>query len=224
MAFTDPTAPNLADFITFCQAQGVSAVYLDPASPYYQWAFSHAVNTVWTVPQVPAIEYVIAVYNFGMHWLVCNAPDVTDQAITSMTWSGGAVIVTPAAALPMAIGTAFSVVIGGVLPLTYNGAFDAQVISSTTFAYALDSNPGNVTTQGVFGFQFFANLRKQYKLLSLVAGPVQTATDQGTSTTLVVPDFFKTVTMADIDLMKTPWGQRYLAYAQKAGPSIVGLS
>ncbi|MDR3445975.1 hypothetical protein [Dyella sp.] len=224
MAFVDPVVPNLADFITFCQAQGVSAAYLPPSSDYYQWALDHAVNTVYTVTCIPAAEYVIACYNFGMHWLVCNAPDVTRLAISSLTWSAGAAIAVAAATLGFAVGEAVDITVGAVLPLGYNGCFSAQVMSGTSFAYPLATNPGTVTNEGVFGFTFFASLRKQYQILSLVAGPVQTATDQGTSTTLAVADFFKTLTIGDLDLMKTPWGQRYLAYAQKAGPTVVGVS
>lgn len=224
MAFTDPIVPNLPDFITFCQAQGVSPAYLDPASDYYQWALTHAVNAVYTVTCIPPIEYVIACYNFGMHWLVCNAPDITGLAMSSLTWSAGAAIAVAAATLGFNVGDSVDVQVGAVLPLGYNGCFSAQVLSSTSFAYPLATNPGTVTNEGVFGFTFFASLRKQYQILSLVAGPVQTATDQGTSTTLAVADLFKTLTIGDLDLMKTPWGQRYLAYAQKAGPTVVGVS
>jgi hypothetical protein len=224
MAFADPHQPNLPDFILFCQGQGVLAGYLDPESGYYQWALTHAVNTVLDVPQIPGIEYVIAVYNFGMHWLVGHAPDITGLAITSMTWSSGAVIATPTVALGFPVGQTVSIQVGAVLPLAYNGCFAAMVMGADSFAYGLEANPGAVTNEGVFGYRFFADLRKEFGLLSLVGGPVQTSSDQGTSQTLVVPDFFKTITMGDLDLLKTPWGRAYMAYAQKAGPTVVGIS
>jgi len=224
MAFTNPTTPNLADFITFCQAQGVVAGYLDPLSPYFSWAFTHALDITISVPQMPSAEYVLAVYNLGMHWLVSTAQDVSGLVIASLAWGNGAVIVTPAVALAFPVGQGLPVVIGGALPLAYNGCYSAQVISGTQFAYALEANPGNATLPGVFGLQFFANLRKQFNLLSLVAGPVQSSHDASTGQTLVVPDFFKNLTFADLDLMKTPWGQRYLAYAQQYGPNIVDVS
>lgn len=224
MAFTNPATPNLADFITFCQAQGVLAGYLDPSSPYFSWALTHAVDITISVPQMPSAEYVIAVYNLGMHWLVSNAKDISGLVIASLAWSNGAVIVTPAVALTFPVGQALAVVIGGALPLAYNGCYSAQVISEGTFAYALETNPGSATSLGVFGLQFFANLRKQFNLLSLVAGPVESSHDATTGQTLVVPDFFRSLTFSDLDLMKTPWGQRYLAYAQQYGPNIVDVS
>lgn len=71
---------------------------------------------------------------------------------------------------------------------------------------------------------FFSAQRASFKLMSLVAGVVQSSSDNGTSNSLVVPDFFKNLTMQDLDLLKTPWGQEYLAYAQQFGPDVVGVS
>ncbi|SAK53519.1 hypothetical protein AWB78_01334 [Caballeronia calidae] len=71
---------------------------------------------------------------------------------------------------------------------------------------------------------FFSDIRKGFKLLSFISGPVVTSADQGTSNTLLAPDFLKGLTMADLDLLKTPWGQSYLAYAQSFGPNVVGVS
>lgn len=74
------------------------------------------------------------------------------------------------------------------------------------------------------GQTFFADQRKAFNLLTFLGGPVQAAADQGTSDSLVVPDFFKTLTLADLDLLKTPWGREYLAYAQAFGPNVVGVN
>jgi hypothetical protein len=74
------------------------------------------------------------------------------------------------------------------------------------------------------GQTFFADQRKTFNLLTFTAGPVQSAADQATSDTLVVPDFLKTLTLADLDLLKTPWGREYLAYAQEFGPNVVGVT
>lgn len=224
MSFVNPATPNLADFQTFCQAQGVQPGFLPLTSSYYQWALTHAIDVTPYVSPVPAIEYVIAVYNYGMHWLVSNASDVTGLGISTIAWTSNTVLVTASAALGFPVGQSLPVVMGAVIPLAYNGAYTTAVIGASQFAYELDSNPGTVTNLGVFGYSFFADLRAKFNILSLVAGPIQTSADQGTSQTRVVPDFFKTVTLGDLDLMKTPWGQRYLAYAQKAGPTVVGVS
>jgi len=71
---------------------------------------------------------------------------------------------------------------------------------------------------------FFAAQRTTYKLLSFVAGPVFYSMDQATSNSLKAPDFLSGLTMSGLDLLKTPWGQEYLAYSQAFGPTTVGVS
>jgi hypothetical protein len=63
----------------------------------------------------------------------------------------------------------------------------------------------------------FANLRSTYKIGSFVPGVVQSTSDNGTSTSLLVPDFMKELMLADLQELKTPWGRAYLAFAQKYG-------
>jgi hypothetical protein len=224
MAFVDPTTPNLADFQTFCQDQGINTTVLPSSSDYFAWALDLAQDTVPYVTPVPPVIYVLAVYNFGLHWLITQAQDVTGLSITALAWSGGLVTATTATALGFAIGQTFQVCIVGAAPAGYTGAFLATTTGTDTFTYPLPTNPGAATAPGLFNLAFFAQLRQQFNLLGFVAGVVQSTGDQGTNTALVVPDFFKNLTFADLDLMKTPWGRNYLAYAQKAGPTVVGLS
>jgi len=71
------STPNLTDFTTYVQSQGVTATYLPVDSPWLQYALDYGVN--WTLQDssntVPAITYVIACYNCGMHFLLRNCPD-----------------------------------------------------------------------------------------------------------------------------------------------------
>ena len=224
MTWTNPAAPNLTDFITFCQSQGVVAAVLNPDSPDFQWALDYAVDRAPYVPPVPVSAYILACYNLGLHVLIESAQDQTGLAITSLDWSGGLVTVTAGSALGYNSGQCFPVAVVGAAPAAYNGCFTATVTGSATFTYPLESNPGAATSPGMFNMSFFWQARQSLSLNSLVAGPVQSTGDQGTNTTLVVPDFFKTLTFEDLDLIKTPWGRRYLAYAQKAGPTVVGVS
>ncbi|HEF4835462.1 TPA: hypothetical protein SAO52_000138 [Burkholderia vietnamiensis] len=71
---------------------------------------------------------------------------------------------------------------------------------------------------------FFSKQREAFKLMAFVGGIVQSSADNGTSNSLVAPDFMKNLTMQDLDLLKTPWGREYLAYAQQYGPDVVGVS
>jgi hypothetical protein len=71
---------------------------------------------------------------------------------------------------------------------------------------------------------YFANLRKKFNLEGFTAGIVTSASDNGTSTGLAVPDWYKDLSFQDLELIKTPWGRAYLAMAQAYGPNVWGLT
>lgn len=73
------------------------------------------------------------------------------------------------------------------------------------------------------GLPYFAFLRAQWNLLGFIAGVINASSDVSTSQSMTVPEAFEHATMSDLQLMKTPWGQRYLAIAQKVG-SVWGLT
>jgi hypothetical protein len=60
-------------------------------------------------------------------------------------------------------------------------------------------------------FQFF---RQNFGLNGFTPGVVSATYDQGTGTTLTVPESLKNLTIADLQLTKTPWGRTYLGLAQ----------
>lgn len=70
---------------------------------------------------------------------------------------------------------------------------------------------------------YWAYQREAFKIYAFSAGVVQSASDEGTSDSLLVPDAFKGLTMSDLQNLKTPWGRNYLSYAQKFG-SLWGLT
>ncbi len=74
------------------------------------------------------------------------------------------------------------------------------------------------------GLTFFADLREKWNTLKFVSGTIQWAGDQGTQTSLVVPEAAKMFTLADLQSLKTPWGRNYLSIAQRYGPSIWGIT
>ncbi len=151
MAFTNPSTPNLTDFTTYAQNQGVVASYTESTSEYFEWAFNWAMSDAMTCPNMPAIQYVLAVYNLGVNQFIRLAQD------------------------------------GG---------------------------------QGTF----YATQRASYGVLQFKPGVVMASGDQGTSQTLVVPDWYKGIPMVAQEQLKTPWGREYIAYAQMYGPFVVGVS
>ena len=74
------------------------------------------------------------------------------------------------------------------------------------------------------GITFFADAQKTMNLTTFVAGVVSAASDESTSTSILNTEAMKGFTLANLQNLKTPWGRRYLAIAQSAGPTIWGLT
>lgn len=93
------------------------------------------------------------------------------KTITAITWATNTVTVTLSTAHGWANGDKVPVVISGVVPVEYNGAYTATVTGDKAFTYALSSDPGTATTMGT--------------VLSVAAGEIQqmntTFWAQGTS-------------------------------------------
>ncbi|MFK3840921.1 MULTISPECIES: hypothetical protein [Serratia] len=69
----------------------------------------------------------------------------------------------------------------------------------------------------------FAEFRKVYGLNDFTAGVITGASDNATSSQRLVPDFFKNLSLADLQMLKDPYGRRYLMIAEQFG-SLWGLS
>jgi hypothetical protein len=74
------------------------------------------------------------------------------------------------------------------------------------------------------GRTLFKRLRKKFNTLGFVSGIIQSATDEGTSESMVVMEAAKNFTLSNLQNLKTPWGRQYLAFAQDYGPSTWGIS
>ena len=70
---------------------------------------------------------------------------------------------------------------------------------------------------------YFADLRKSFGCNSFVGGVINSTSDEGTSQGMVVPDFAQTLTVAQVQNLKTPYGRMYLGIAAGYGP-LWGLS
>lgn len=67
------------------------------------------------------------------------------------------------------------------------------------------------------GKTFFADARKNYSINTFVAGVIQSAGDEATNESLVVPEQMKELTFMDLQNLKTPYGRTYLQFAQQVG-------
>ena len=59
--------------------------------------------------------------------------------------------------------------------------------------------------------------------MTIWSGVITGAGDNSTSAQRLVPDFFKDLSLADLQMLQDPWGRRYLMIAQQFG-SLWGLS
>ena len=74
------------------------------------------------------------------------------------------------------------------------------------------------------GRTYFAKLREKLGIDEFTPGVVSSTGDSSTSESLLNPDFMKGLTLANLAQLKDPWGRAYLQIAQRAGPTIWGLS
>jgi hypothetical protein len=72
--------------------------------------------------------------------------------------------------------------------------------------------------------KYFSSLRTSMGLANFVPGMIESSYDQNTGQSFVVPDFVKSMTMADLGNLQTPWGRQYMGLAQAYGPTIWGLT
>nr|DAG81883.1 MAG TPA: hypothetical protein [Caudoviricetes sp.] len=113
------------------------------------------------------------------------------------------------------------------ISLAYGGAVewvnqDIEMVMPQFYAVAVYNLAAsflvNYGTESVF-----ADTRDKLKLNDFTAGVITGASDNATSAQRLVPDFFKDLSLADLQMLKDPWGRRYLMIAQQFG-SLWGLS
>jgi len=96
-----------------------------------------------------------------------------------------------------------------------------NLAASNVINYAQDIPNGPTNNEGLL---YFAALRKQWGLNSFSPGLVQSTSDGGTSSSMALPNWTSGLTLSDLQLLNDPYGRRYLAIAQKVGPSLWGMS
>lgn len=70
----------------------------------------------------------------------------------------------------------------------------------------------------------FEELRKALNLNGFASGMISSSSDQGTSQSMMVPEWAQMMTLGDLNLTRTSFGRQYLEFAQNAGSTIWGLS
>ncbi len=113
------------------------------------------------------------------------------------------------------------------LSLAYGGAVewvnrDIEMVMPNLYAVAVYNLAASFLVN--YGSEsVFSGFRESLKLNRLHVGVISSASDDSTSSQRLVPDFFKDLSLADLQMLQDPWGRRYLMIAQQFG-SLWGLS
>jgi hypothetical protein len=70
---------------------------------------------------------------------------------------------------------------------------------------------------------YWSDLRDSFNINNFVGGVINFSSDQSTSQGIAVSDFLKSMTLGDLQNLKTPWGRMYLSIAQNIG-TLWGIS
>src|SRR5262249_46799671 len=118
-----------------------------------------------------------------------TAATFTANTVTNATWASNVATITTSAAHALTVGQ--SVAVAGITPSGYNGTFTiTSVPTSTTFTYALTTNPGTYTSGGTAGGIVSATTSAAHNLTAgqtVSIGGVAPAAYNGTFVVLSVP-------------------------------------
>lgn len=232
--------PTLSDFQTFlASVAGIPPGYLPPSDPIVSYAYGWALDIVnETLSQVPSPSqqgswsvYEIALYNLATHAVIEFAQDQSFQ-IVGLSWAPpGVATATLSASSLLASGQVVQV--SGCSPIEWNTvdkngaplfAYVLSVPDSLHFRYAVPLQPPSPTALGRASYNLFSNTRAQAKVSEFAPGVVTSSSDVSTGASLLNPEFFRNLTLQDLQLLKTVYGRRYLQYAQAYGPTIWALT
>lgn len=220
--WSNPTTPNLADYAAWLATAAFSGVDLNDFLP----AASGQVTGGTTTTLVDSTEAWTA-----NEWVNCYVYDA-NAGITVPVSSNTATALTFAAQpVAPAMGDAYLV----VQPIVYTSLTVAQAIVNDTLSSAGTGTyvlaVYNLAADRLLNYApdqpgqtFFEDLRNTFRLTSISVGAVAGASDQGTSASIVNPEWMRSMTMRDIQTLKTPFGREYMGFAQAYGPNVWALA
>jgi hypothetical protein len=101
---------------------------------------------------------------------------------------------------------------------------EASALMYTLAVYNLAADRLFNYAPDVSGQTFFAEQRKLMKLTVPKLGVPASVNDQGTAVGILNPEQLRTLTLFDLQTLKTPWGREYMGIAQNYGSNIWGLT
>ena len=77
--------------------------------------------------------------------------------------------------------------------------------------------------QDVTGQTYWADIRKQFNVNSFVAGVIKESNDETTGQTIETPEYFKQMSLINLQNLKTPYGRVYMQYSMQYGGVFCGV-
>jgi hypothetical protein len=218
--FTNPRRPNISDYLAFVYGVGIP-----PAN------FPSATGTA-TGGDLDTLTDSTAAWSTDQ-WKGYVVQDILQQQCPVSILSSTADTLTFAAPMsaPVAAGdkyligsqwlfTSFSVSLDTVNTVLEIGSSQLYLLA----VYNLGVDRLLNYAQDVPDQTYFRDKRKDYGLFVVKVGVPSAAADNGTSTGILNPEFMKTMTLGDLQTLKTEFGRRYMEIAQNFGPNVWGIS
>lgn len=217
--FTNPTIPNLADYLSF-----LNDVVGIPLAVFPQ-VFGQATggdttllqdtNQLWDPHQWKG--YYVVDSTLG------QSSSISDSDVVTVTFA------TPFTQI-VQFGDNYTIM-PGIVPTSFaisksivNASLNAMPDLYTLAVYNLAADrlinyASDIPTQN-----YFKQARIDYGITSAALGVISASSDEATSSTWMNPEQLKTLTLMDLQNLKTPYGREYLGLAQMYGTNLWGLS
>jgi hypothetical protein len=119
--------------------------------------------------------------------------------------------------------TTLQVAFNQALNLAYLGLQSIPSVSAsvTIYAQAVYNLGGHYLVEFAIdnpNSTYWTDLRNKFGIYNFTGGLVSQAHDQGTGEGMYILPIFAGMTMMGLQLLKTPWGRAYLAFAGSWGP------
>lgn len=220
--WSNPTTPNLADYAAFLATVAFGDVDLNELLPA---ANGHVTAGTTTTLTDSAESWT------PNEWQNCYLYDAAAGLIVPISSNTATQLTFAQQATAPSVGDAYII----VQPIVYTSLAVAQSIVNDALAcagigtyvlavYDLAADRLINYAPDQPNQTFFADLRKEFRLTSISLGAVSGASDQGTSASIVNPEWMRTMTIRDIQTLKTPFGRSYMGYAQAYGSTVWALA
>lgn len=218
--FTNPTAPNLQDYLSFLYGTvGIPQANLPSVTGVAtggDTGFLEDDTQDWTANQ----------------WVGFLITDVTQGASSSVVGNDDTRLFF-ATALPDPVQLADAyLVMPSVVEISLSIAQEIvnpvlQSVSAQIYllaVYNLAADRLINFAQDVPDQSYFLDLRTTLRLTNVSVGVSSSVNDQGTAVGILNPEQMKFFTLQDLQTLKTPYGRQYMAFAQMYGRTTWGVS